>query len=335
MPSFLVVKVLDSQSVSLPGTSIYGAVELRSHKSDSDCEVDALKESAKNNRLDFDKFQVCARIATIVNCSNETEAADVADRIFSEVLDVKSVEIFISNFQISDIGYIKNLDNGGLTPICRRGYEPSMSFMVNQGDIQCFDNANYVLALNNELSNRYLRSLHWVRNGKHEKNPQLKILFYWFAIEALVKESENDNIGWVIRLFLGFPNRRYGLDVSTSLLQSLASHPRYDFWKRNLPNIVEKIRIFRNDSVHSGFRSVDFTKYDLELYNQIMIFSALRCQSAARVALINKIDTASEFKEYVGVIFDKNICAVNDIHGNIIHSLERIFSEYNNWDWTP
>lgn len=324
MFNFLVLKILDTQSVSLPSTLVYGAVELRSHKSDSEVEVDALKQSASDNRADFEKYSYCARIATIVCSDSADEAIDAADNLFSGVLDLKSIEFSISSFKTSEIGYVKNLESGDIYPIIKRRYEPSMSFLVHQGDTQRIDAVSYILSLNNDLSYRYKRSLHWVRNSKHESNEQLKTLFYWFAIEALVKESEIDNVGGIVRWFLGFPNGKQRNDVSPSLLNKLNNHPRYDYWSRELVTIVDKVRVFRNDSVHSGFRIVDFSKNELELYSRVMIFSASRCQAAVQLALINGLSTVAEFKEYISVIFEGNANVVNDVHGNIIFSLDQI-----------
>jgi hypothetical protein len=324
MCSYLILKLLDTQSIFLPSTLIYGAVELRSDKADSDYEIAVLKESASSNRLDFDKYAVCARIATIVDCDNLTDAIDIADNKFSEVLDLKSVEFPNSYLKTSNIGYIKNLDSGHIQPLVRQEFGTSMSFVVHRSNIQCFDLSNYILSKNTELSCRYLRSLHWARNAKHEKNKQLKIIFYWFAIEALLKESENDNISGVLRWCLGFPNGKKRNEVSTSILNSLNAHPRYEYWSKEIITIVDQIRIFRNDSVHSGFRSVDFTKSELELYTQVMTFGASRCQSAVNIALINRIETVSDFKEYIGVIFESKVGVINDVHGNLIYSLDKI-----------
>lgn len=326
MAKFLVLKILDSKSISLPSTQVYGNVELRSHKSDSECEIDALKKSASDNGADFDKFSFCARIATIVDAGSIHDAVELSEDTFSEILDLKSVEFAVSNFKTSDIGFVKDLESGEVHPIMKGGYEPSMSFMVQQGDIQRVDVVNYILSLKNELTERYQRSLHWVRNSKHEKNIQLKTLFYWFAIEALLKESETDNIGGIVRWFLGFPNGKNRNDVSTSLLASLGSHPNYGYWNKKIIGVVDQIRLFRNDSVHSGFRSVDFTKKELELYSQVMVYSASRCQAAVQTALVNGISTVSEFKEYIPVIFEENNNIINDVHGNILFSLDRIES---------
>lgn len=326
MAKYLVLKILDSRIISLPSTQVYGLVELRSHKSDSESEAIALKKSAVDNRADFDQYSFCARIATIIDAGSLAEAIELSENKFSEVLDLKSVEFTISNFKTSDIGFIKDLESGEIQPIRKSEYEPSISFMVQRDSVQRRDFVNYILSLNNELSERYQRSLHWVRNSKHEKNIQLKTLFYWFSIEALLKESETDNIEGVVRWFLGFPNGKYRNDVSKSLLTNLANHPKYSYWNKKIIEVVDKIRVFRNDSVHSGFRSVDFPKKELELYSQVMVYGASRCQAAVQSALISGISTVSEFKDYIPEIFEENSNIINDVHGNILFTLDRIES---------
>lgn len=54
MFNFLIVRVLESNSFTLPNTIIYGDVELRPASVDSDKELSALKESADDHRLQFD-----------------------------------------------------------------------------------------------------------------------------------------------------------------------------------------------------------------------------------------------------------------------------------------
>lgn len=323
MNEYLVVKILDSQSISLPSTLVYGSVELRSYISDSETEISALKESAIINKFDFEKHRYSARIATIVKARDTYEATDTAQNFFSEVLDLKSIEIAISNFKTSEIGFVKDLTSGEISPTISNELPASMAFMMHQGDIQVLDNVNRILSLNNELSVRYRRSLHWVRNSKHESNKQLKTLFYWFAIEALVKESETDHVGPIIRWFLGFPNGKNRNYLPEQLINALVDHPRYQHWNNELIKIIEKIRTFRNESVHSGFRKVDFSKDELKLYSRVMVLCTSRCQAAVQYALLSGINTVSEFKEYIGIVFE-DLNSINDIHGNIIHSLDNI-----------
>lgn len=324
MNKYMVVKILESQSVCLPSTHVYADVELRSSSADFPEELELFKLCAKNSHLDFSKYSSCARISTLVEAASIDKAVAIADDRFAEILDLKSIEVPISNFALSSIGLIKELETGELHDIKNNYHQPSMSFFVHQGDIQKVDVTHYVLSQNSELSERYLRSLHWFRNSKHENNQQLKILFNWFAVEALLKESETDNVGGSIRWFLGFPNGRASKSVSNELLEKLESNLRYSFWKKKLTDIIDKIRIFRNDSAHHGFRTIDFTNQELELYNQVMTYGVTRCQAAVQSALLSRISTVSEFKEYMPYIFEQNDNLVNDVHGNIIFSLDRI-----------
>lgn len=324
MNLFLVLKILEKNSICVQTTSIYSNVEFRSHKTDCDDETKALKESAESAKVDYSDFSYSVRIATIVENYELQKAIDLAEDRFAKILDLKSLESPISNLSLSPIGLTKNLETGEVLPILHADYVPSMAFMVHPGDVQLFDTNNYILSLDTGLSKRYLRSLHWSRNSRHEKNLQLRILFDWFSVEALLKESESDNVGGYIRWFLGFPNGISELDVSSQIKLSLSNHPKYNIWKKKLPKVLEKIRCFRNDSVHSGFRSVDFTKEELDLYSLLMRYGSSRCQAAVQLALINRIETVPEFKEYIALIFQDNENLVNDVHNNIIFSLDRI-----------
>lgn len=326
MSSFLVVKVLDSKSVALPSTFIYGAVELRSYESDSALEREALQESAQRNYLKFDDYIFCARIATIVDAEDAYEAASISENLFSEILDFKSLELHMSNLSTSNIGFVKNLNSGAIEPILKREIGATMSFLRHQGNIQKYDWINYILSLNSELAERYKRSLHWSRNCRHENNLQIKILFYWFSMEALFKETVTDNISGTVRWFLGFPNGKARSTLDENLIKTLESHKKYKKWSGKIIDVLEEIRIFRNDSVHSGFRAFDVSKDDLELYSQVMIYAASRCQGAVRSALLNKITTVADFKEYLPVIFEENKNIINDVHNNIIFSLEHTYN---------
>lgn len=233
MFNFLVVKVLESNSFTLPNTLIYGDVELRPASVDSDKELKALKESADSNRLKFDKYTYAARICTIVSCENVSKALNIASDKFSTILDLNASKFHISNVEVSDIGFIKNLDSGELHSLKNMSFNPSTSFVMSHGDIQRIDDINYILSLDCELSQRYLRALHWARHGRHENNSQLKILFYWFTLEALLKEDEFDNISSNVCFLMGFPNNKKRLEISHKFLDRISDHPRYDFGKRN------------------------------------------------------------------------------------------------------
>ncbi|MFQ1248716.1 hypothetical protein ACJWU3_08365 [Klebsiella pneumoniae] len=322
MSAFLVVRILQSQSVYISHTLVYSNVELRGPSADTSEESSFFESVAKNIYLDYNHYKLCARITTIVNSSNVIDALNIADNRFSEVMDVISINFPISNFNLSPIGLLKDLDSGAIHHLNDNSFKPSATFMLQQGLIQKYDNDHYLLSRDNELSKRYLRSLHWFRNAKHENNKQLKILFYWFALEALLKESESDNISGIIRWFLGFPNGKNSQDVSLHLIKDLGLHVKYHFWKRKLPIVLDKIREFRNNSVHHGFRNIEFDLSELDLFCQVMVLSVSRCQGAVRNAINNNITSISEFKEYIPEIFELNTHVKNDTHGTIIYSLE-------------
>lgn len=322
MNNFLVVRPLDPQSTCTPTTFIYGKVELRSRSADTQLEIAAFKESAENAHLDFDKYSFSSRIATIVEAENVNIAINIADDRFSEALDLKSIELPISKLSPSPIGLTKNLETGEISAIANQGFKHSMTFLSHIGSIQQFDSINLILSLDTDLSKRYLRSLHWSRNSKHETNQQLKILFNWFSVEALLKESETDHIGGSIRWFLGFPNGRGRLNLSFRTINALESHPRYAHWDKELIDITDKLRTFRNDSVHHGFRLLDFSKETLKLYNQVMLYGTARCQAAVQVAIINNLETVPQFKEYIPIIFEENKNLIKDTHSNIIYSFD-------------
>lgn len=322
MSAFLVIRVLQSQGVYMPHTLVYSNVELRGPSADTSEESSFFEAVAKKRYLDYNHYKLCTRITTIVSASNIVDALSVAENRFSEVMDVISINFPISNFNLSPLGLVKDLDSGSIHHLNDESFKPSTTFMLQQGIVQKYDNDHYLLSRDNELSKRYLRSLHWFRNAKHENNKQLKILFYWFALEALLKVNESDNISGIIRWFLGFPNGKNSQDVSIDLIKDLESHERYHYWKKKLPNVLDQIREFRNNSVHHGFRSIEFTLSELDLFCQVMVLSVSRCQSAVRNAINNNLASISEFKEYIPELFELNTHVKNDTHGTIIYSLE-------------
>lgn len=321
MNVFYVAKLLDDQGVYRPDAFVLGDVELRPPSSDFEDELETIKKSIQKNEIKIDPKINC-RIGTIVHAATLKDAELLADEKFVGSLDIISFELPISRISLSKCGYIKNLESGELTPIEDVSFSPSMAFVRRQSKFQIMEFTQWVAMQNSELGLRYRRSLHWSRNGKWEKNLQIRILFNWFAVEALLKESKNDNVGPLIRWFLGYPNGVSAANVSSELIDKLKSNPLYKNWKNKITNSIENIRKFRNDSVHSGFRNVDFSVSDIKLFNQLMTFGCSRCQGAVIDALRMGLKTVSEFKEYISLIFENKDNLVNDVHGTILYSLE-------------
>lgn len=321
MSDYLVVKILDTNSFTLPNTLIYGDVELRSASADSETELSILKESAEDYKLDFSRYTYTARISTIVHSDTPREAQEQATDKFSTILDLIMTKFPASKVELSEIGFIKNLESGETIPIKKWGFTHSLSFVVNRGNIQQIDSINFIFSQKTELSERFLKSLYWARHSRHENNKQLKVLFSWFSLEALLKENVDDYIGATVCFCLGFPGKRKAQNIDQELMRKIESHPKYLFWLNKLTIEVNNIRDFRNNSVHDGFRIVDCSKDTLALYEKIMMYGTSRCQQAVQHALLNGIHTVVEFKDYLPFIFEEFV-RVQDIHGNIIHSFD-------------
>jgi hypothetical protein len=320
-----VVKVLANSGIYFPASTIYGDVEIRPAVKDFDDEKECLKESFTLNKISVE-VSLNSRISCIVEAENEETAINVSDEKFEEVLDLKSREFSISRMELTPCGYTKELESGILKPIKDNSFGPNGTFLRQLHSFQQIDQTQQFLLWNNELSERYKKSLHWSRNALREPNIQIKVMFMWFSLEALFKESENDQIAPYIRWFLGFPNGAGAQFVSKAKFNILSTNEKYEKWKKKLIDSLEKIREFRNYSVHSGFRRFDFSNDELVLYEKIMTLGAFRCQGAVYTALCNNLQTVSEFKEYVGVIFDSLPNIENDVHGNILYMLENLIS---------
>lgn len=324
MKSFLVLKILDEKGAFFPHTMFYDGVEIRSPKADSTKEINGLKISAKSANVDFEHYMICSRIAVIVEANDREKAIEIADRRFSVILDLLSSNIVLSSFTLSPIGFTKDLSTGDLCPITEHGYKASTSFFRHHGRLQTLDLNQVIIAKKSELAERYLRSLHWRRNSKNESNIQLKILFDYFSAEALFKERDGDNIGGYIRWFMGFPNGTDAKRVSPDLSLNLKSNARYLFWNRKLMETFDTMRTFRNKSVHNGFRSLEFTPLELELYQQVMVYGITRSQGAVRTAITNGVSSICEMKEYLPELFEMYI-SINDVHNNIIYGLDKLY----------
>ncbi|MBE4467449.1 hypothetical protein HJ014_22775 [Vibrio parahaemolyticus] len=321
MASYLIVKVLENSGPVLPSTTVYRDVEIRSAKSDTDIERKLIEESIKSNDIDL---SLNSRMGCIVEADNLSSAVVLADDKFTELLDLKSREYTMSKLALTDYGFAKNLDTLKLEPlVIEKTYELGNVFVMQPSIVQTYNQTQYVLFHENELTERYKRSLHWSRNSKHEKSLHLKVIFDWFAVEALLKEDQNDNIAPYIRWFLGFPNGKSLQFLNQEFKRELENHPEYQVVARKLETALEEIRVLRNDSIHHGSRKIDYSPRELYFYNQVMLMGAARCQDAMLRAIGLKLNTLEEFKDYISCIFEQKEHLISDVHGTVIHLLAK------------
>ena len=121
---------------------------------------------------------------------------------------------------------------------------------------------------------------------------------------------------------LGFPQGAGAQWVKRDLIQRLHSLPTYASWGRRLRGEFDAIRVFRNASVHSGFREQDITPATLASYEHLMTLATARVLNHAKTALALGATNQVELVEYLPLVFEANSNVVNDVQGTVIYGLE-------------
>ncbi|UXZ83495.1 HEPN domain-containing protein [Burkholderia multivorans] len=323
MYNYYVCKLLKNPGIVIAETVVYANVEIRRAKKDDTEEMALLTESVEATNLKAEvEIELSCRIGTIVQAATEEEASNLADQRFVEILDLATVEYTMSHLSLAHCGYVKNLDSGECTTLKNRQYSAGTSFITSRGIMPQINTTQQILYRSGDLFERYKRSIHWYRNAQRENSIHINLLYRWFAVEVLFKETETDDVTGPFTLFLGFPGSTYSKYIDRDLLNRLSSNASYSKWKKQIKDIVDKIRKFRNDSVHSGFRSIDCTPDDLRLYSRIMTLGLGRCQGAVQYAVLSGLKSVTEFREYAGLIFENRSNVERDVIGNIIHILD-------------
>lgn len=267
--------------------------------------------------------EIGCRIGVVVKADSADEAANLADQYFVEVLDFLTVEYTMSQLELAHCGYVRNLDTDENQIISNQQFDMGTLFIRSQGLMSRLNSTQALLLQEGDLLDRYKRSIHWSRNAILEKSPHLTILYRWFAVEALFKENDTDDVTSPLMLFLGFPTNTFSKYLSRDMLKRLSDSESYRKWKLKIGPLVNRIRKFRNDSVHSGFRSIDCTADDLRLFDRLLTVGLSRCQGAVHTGVLSGFKSVSEFKEYAGLIFENNPNVERDILETIVYILDR------------
>jgi len=323
MASFYVCKLLKKPGIAAATEIVYGNVEIRPARLQDTDELVLLKNSVESTKLEAEvEIEITCRIAVIVQADSPDDADVLADQYFVEALDLLTVEYTLSHLAVAQCGYVKNLDTGKYQVITKQQFAQGMLFTRSLSLMPQINSTQSLVYCSGDLLDRYKRSIHWSRNATWEKSVHLSLLYRWFAVEALFKENEGDDVTSPLMLFLGFPGNGYSKHISRDLLKRLCDDKSYLKWKNQIKAIVDKVRNFRNDSVHSGFRSIDCTPDDLRLYGRLMTIGLSRCQGAVQTGVLNGLKTVPEFKEYAGLIFENRPNVERDIIGTIVHILD-------------
>lgn len=322
MTLFLVTKLL-YDSVYRARSYCLGNVDIRPPSSDTKLERAAILQSLSAND-ETAKIDLAMRISTVVEAESSADAIRLADDKFATPVDLyRSDNAGLAKIILLRSGCVSDLHSLTVDPIEEKKPFRSFPAFIREPDgMPAMDRMQWILGAGTELSTRYLRSIHWSGNAMIETNLQVRILFRWFAVEAMWKSGESDNVAPVILWALGFPNGKGAYVISEDLIRRLQKHKTYSAWHKRLEGTLEAIREFRNKSSHEGFRPLDISRQDLLLFDRVMKLGCPRVQGLAMRAIESDISSLTEAKEMLPALFEYRDLIIEGTHGTVIHILE-------------
>jgi hypothetical protein len=238
-------------------TRSFGKVEMRSAKRDTPQERSCLEQSARTfgmsvkaaeaNVVENPSVEYCSRIVAIVEAPSAIEALRTATAQFEETLDILETFGSIGRHTLERVGLIHDFSKATREPIrpkAQRASSLAATFDGHTDNLQMMSIEQIILSYDAngrnsyELADRLLRSSYWSRKARSEVNPQLRVLFRWFAIESIWLAKSDDGTAnqedaisptmWA----LGFPSkggstppRGHGLDLPAQLRALAAFEP--------------------------------------------------------------------------------------------------------------
>lgn len=328
MPNYLVVRAMAPTGIFRPSPLTLGTVEIRKPESDTASELKALEESKTHYQVSASLDGIAMRICTIVDASSIEEADKFAFEKFDEVQDIlqhTTMAAGLVRFQLTECGYFKDLESGKLQ--ARRfvtqpdSHSTFPVFHVVEHPFPPIDHSQLFFAIQeSELKKGLLRSYYWSRKARWEFDKQLRLLFRWFAMEAIWMVSQEDDISPRILWCMGFPTGAGASIVDRHLVKNLNSDPRYRHWKKRLEDAFLAIKEFRNSTVHNGFRPVDLSNDKLSEYDHIAKLACSRVQGFAYAGIQSDLCTSRELLEYAPLIFEKQTNP-KTVHDTLIYLL--------------
>lgn len=327
-------------------TYTWGNIEIRQSKYDLPGESKALANSMMSFGLTEEILREggqnseaeLSRISTIVNTKEGRQPLAIARERFAEALDVLDIVTMLRKYALLEPGYIRHLDTGRMEPLHPLHSRLPRYFQnpILQIDITRFspmDLGQIVLAkqapgrADIDLADRLLRSAYWSRRARTEDNPQLRVLFRWFAIEAIwmIEPSQscsvsNDDVITPIMWAFGFP-RGQGSNLITRKASRLRREIEdHDVWKKACSTRLAAIREFRNRSVHNGFRHYDISQRELLDFDIMTYHACAAVQRQVELGLVYGFQTAAELLEYLPLLFEAS-CDSNHVR-NLLHALQ-------------
>jgi hypothetical protein len=317
--SIVVIRLLDNRGIFSSETRCFGSVEIRPEGSDTPREREALKRSSQEFQYVWQNN--CMRIVTILDVADEREADMQAEELFEECLDALASSSGISKMALLPIGAYRSTSNASISHRAPRSSLPSTGFKIAYENFPQCEWAQYIIRSTTDLGKVLLRSYHWSRKAAWEANTQLRILFRWFAMEAIWMVKIDDNIVPRVRWALGFPNGAGLLSLTENFRERLQVHADYKPLSHLVHNRLEGVRDFRNKTVHSGFRQQDISREELSKFDLITALSCGRVQKLVQHGILYGLETPEDLVEYLPVLVENSPNYIRDVHGTVFYSL--------------
>lgn len=306
---YIVTRLLDQHGMFFPGPQTFNHIELRPSDYDSPWEKLAISKSRKYLGFKDPNPDVNMRISTIISAENSENAYMEAERVFDEALDIIDIgNIGLQRYALIDVGYVKRTSDGHIDVVrSRLTSSPYTGFAIIRGEVQPLSLEQMLLGIagQTELGRQIRRSLHWARKMRWEVNPQLRVLFRWFSMEAILVEHKDDNIVPRILACLGFFKGKISSYIRPDIIHKQQTYLGYARIKERTEGLLDKIRLFRHDSVHGGFRVQDISDEQLQRYDELSSIAFDFVHRLARQGLVFGIETVSEFLDYLGLVFEQ------------------------------
>jgi hypothetical protein len=140
-------------------------------------------------------------------------------------------------------------------------------------------------------------------------------------MEAIWMIRTEDNIAPRVRWALGFPNGRSALSLTSNFRERLQGYPNYRALSQLVHDRLEEVRLFRNNTVHSGFRKQDIPDEQLSKLDQITALSCGRVQRLAEMGILGGLDTPEDLLEQLPKLVENSPNYIGDVHGTVLYSL--------------
>lgn len=290
-----------------------GRAALRNSTIDTPQERAALKKSCQENNDPVD-LEKSMRLSIIVTADSIEDAFSFARQSFSETLDIWSAfgSFIGQSVRLTNCAFSIDMSTNEIHPYIIFRI-PMNCVVCHAGLFQPVTFPQMISVYDDDFTKRIRRFCHWLRKAYTEEDRQLKILFWWFSLEAILKECESDNIAPNIAMLIGFcATKKAPNDWAL-----LRENKNYGEFHRFFVETIDKIRKFRNDSVHSGFVPWDISDDDIKLYLFVLNSASARVRIALKSYYINsnRLKNVRDFKSFLEKIFQFRIIFIIGLMG--------------------